>query len=474
MLATTVSGLIALISLDLSTAWLDEDLNRLRWLSAAFAAIVAVAASLAIVLHERFPSSRITKAVFRTASEFGRPEITFTLITLISVVGVYANDPLKASVIISVWAIFLAIRPVEVIWTVVSKFVAASSSETKSTTGTILRVDHPGVFRVSLPSHKDWKPSTLKIAALPDGSQEYVLALFSQIQGAQIVGTGISVASVAQPESIRPGTVVDSHDPDMARDFLAKISGVSGAELVGFCIENTDIGNLRFEASEGSLLQDGGIVFLQIRGKLVFYQIIEARTSEESFDQNPKGAQIVSAVQLGEFDAHKGFSKFDWIPEMNTPVFWADAENFEVAEIKDNSIEIGRLPAINVPISANIDELVTHHIAILGATGTGKTEFAFDLIDGLLEKGIKILCVDFTGDYRTRFDRHNIFELGPGEEAGLELEAKLFDVETGEFKSSKEKRVLDEALKEMRDSAEKQVNEFIRSDNHSIALFELS
>lgn len=41
--------------------------------------------------------------------------------------------------------------------------------------------------------------------------------------------------------------------------------------------------------------------------------------------------------------------------------------------------EIGKVPSTNVGAVANIDALVEYHTAILGITGTGKTELALDM-----------------------------------------------------------------------------------------------
>lgn len=474
-LAASVTGFIVAVTLDFSATWFSQELNAARLFVLCFSILLIIVSCVAIVLHEKSPSLPITKLLFRISNEFGKPEILFTLIALIGMVAVYANDPVKLAVLSGFWVIFISLRPIETLWYLIKAAVNDGKLEVKSSSGTILRVDHPSLFRVSLMSHKDWKPGTLKVASLPDGSQEYVIALFSQTQGSQIVGTGLSVAEVAEEIELQPGAVVDSHNPEAAKAFLERLSGVEGATLVGFCVENTEISQLRFEAANGDALYDGAIVFSNVRGKPVFYQIIEARTSEESFDQNPKGSQIVTAVQLGEYDPARGFSKFAWLPEMNAPVFFSGSDEFDVSDLDDSEIEIGRLPGVSVPIKAKFEDLVTHHIAVLGSTGTGKTEFAFDVIESLLDKGVKVLCVDFTGDYRTRFaDKYNTTALGPTEAQGSDLEAKLFDVETGKFNAADEKRVLHEALQSMRATAEAEIQSFITSADSKLAIFELA
>lgn len=136
-------------------------------------------------------------------------------------------------------------------------------------------------------------------AATSNGDQHYVLALFSQVQGLEVMGTGLCVAELQDKISLSEGEVIQSHSPEKAAEFIENLSGTPGSELVGFTVENSNIGILRFEVSAASPLAEGQVVFVRLNGTDVFYQILDAQTAEESFDQNPRGTHIVNAVQLG-------------------------------------------------------------------------------------------------------------------------------------------------------------------------------
>ena len=58
---------------------------------------------------------------------------------------------------------------------------------------------------------------------------------------------------------------------------------------------------------------------------------------------------------------------------------------------------LGTVPSTNVAAVANIDDIVEYHTAILGVTGTGKTEVSLDIVRQATGRGIKVFCVDFTG-----------------------------------------------------------------------------
>ena len=127
----------------------------------------------------------------------------------------------------------------------------------------------------------------LHTAAMSNGDQHYVLALFSQVQGLEVMGTGLCVAELQDKISLSEGEVIQSHSPEKAAEFIENLSGTPGSELVGFTVENSNIGILRIEVSAASPLAEGQVVFVRLNGTDVFYQILDAQTAEESFDQNP-------------------------------------------------------------------------------------------------------------------------------------------------------------------------------------------
>ena len=187
---------------------------------------------------------------------------------------------------------------------------------------------------------------------------------------------------------------------DRAAEFIERLSGTKGSQIVGFIVENSTIGAIRFEVAASLTLEEGDVVFTRIAGREIFYQILDAETAEESFDQNPRGTHIVRAAQLGSYDAMEGFTKFAWLPAMNTPLFTAKSRAFDPPILTDREFIVGQVPSTNVGVAAHIDDLVEYHTAILGVTGTGKTELALDIVREAVQRGVKVFCVDFTGDYR--------------------------------------------------------------------------
>ena len=70
--------------------------------------------------------------------------------------------------------------------------------------------------------------------------------------------------------------------------------------------------------------------------------------------------------------------------------------------MKAGEFAIGSVPSTNIGVAANIDDLVEFHTAVLGVTGTGKTELALDIVREAVKNGFKVFCVDFTDEYKMR------------------------------------------------------------------------
>jgi DNA helicase HerA-like ATPase len=117
--------------------------------------------------------------------------------------------------------------------------------------------------------------------------------------------------------------------------------------------------------------------------------------------------------------------------------------------------------------------MLEYHTAILGVTGTGKTELAFDIIRYALSQGTTVFCVDFTGEYRLRLADVNPEALGLDEEQARTLQERLFDVETGEYAAGDEKKALGEFIEEITPGIVSQVDEFLKQDVPSIGIFEI-
>jgi len=160
---------------------------------------------------------------------------------------------------------------------------------------------------------------------------------------------------------------------------------------------------------------------------------------------------------------------------MNTPVFLPQSAIEIPQEGTDNTsdFELGFVPHSKILVKAKFNKMIESHSAILGVTGTGKTELAFDIIRRALKQGTKVFCVDFTGEYKARLDDLKPESLGLEKDMAMALQERLFDVETGDFSAGPEKTALREFVSEIGPGIEKQVDDFLQPEGPGIGVFEL-
>jgi uncharacterized protein len=212
-------------------------------------------------------------------------------------------------------------------------------------------------------------------------------------------------------EKYADGTVDSRHvvvmpDPTEAaiRDRLSRNPiGRRFGSIVGFARRESEISRLRFELSRGADLEAGFLVSSpSLTGSEVLFQIVNGGLCEESnFELGERAFTVGDAQQLGRWDPERqGFSSYAWVVPENSPVIKHSAED-EVQRIQKQFLfEVGRVPSSSYPVNINLSGLVLFHSAILGVTGSGKSFLAYSLIEQCAEAGIKVLCLDLTGDYQ--------------------------------------------------------------------------
>ena len=137
----------------------------------------------------------------------------------------------------------------------------------------------------------------------------------------------------------------------------------------------------------------------------VLYQVTEAVTDIKKLEnRNEIGLIVAKATQLGVWrnEPVRNFENYGWVPAVNTKVMLAS--DVTGPEIKDGEIELGKIENTEFKVLVNVNDLVTHHMAILGTTGTGKSVFAREIIKKLAENQTKVFCIDFTGEMKKKLD----------------------------------------------------------------------
>lgn len=246
-------------------------------------------------------------------------------------------------------------------------------------------------------------------------------------------------------------------------------------KLVGVVSENSNIGSLKFTYNSKIPVQEGQLLEVNINNCLVYYQIIEGTTRIESLEEKNQSSFITGeAIQLGSWNHEStSFDKFGWVPVNNSAVKLAS--EIEEVQVEDGELKIGHIPNSNFPVILSKELALTHHTAVLGVTGTGKSVFSRILIrEYLKDEDVKVICIDFTGEYA-----HSFTDLNPHElisESDTQKLYKRFEWVSNElekFGNQQDKDKLKRADQEIREIIEQGLESFLKSQNSSICVFEL-
>ncbi len=118
---------------------------------------------------------------------------------------------------------------------------------------------------------------------------------------------------------------------------------------------------------------------------------------------------------------------------------------------------------------------LTHHTAVLGVTGTGKSVFSRNLIrEYLKDKSIKAICIDFTGEYRGKFTDLNPFKLvSDAKEIKLYEAFEWISKELEKFGNQQSKEGLKKCDDFIKETLKEGLDAFLKSEDSQLCLFEL-
>jgi hypothetical protein len=175
--------------------------------------------------------------------------------------------------------------------------------------------------------------------------------------------------------------------------------------FVGIVIEGSTIQKLRFEYgqhSQSQAITEGSLLTVTTRAQSVLYQVVQGITEIETLEsKNENGFIVGEAVQLGVWNSTSTtFEKFGWLPAINSPVYIAPS--ISPVTVAVDEVIVGKIPNTNYPSILRKIDAVTHHTAILGVTGTGKSVFTRKLIREIVCSSTKVIVVDFTGEHKDK------------------------------------------------------------------------
>lgn len=148
----------------------------------------------------------------------------------------------------------------------------------------------------------------------------------------------------------------------------------------------------------------------------------ETRRSEEQYGRRWMTVQLVGEASRGAA-FQRGLAQH---PTIDDPVHLLVEHDLELlygSKAAPDCLAVGRLAnADSIPALVNIDKLVTRHSAIVGATGSGKSNTVARLLHAIVSTdrfpSARVLVFDIHGEYRNALqDAASVFAVGAGSNA---------------------------------------------------------
>lgn len=453
--------------------------NDYDWLFWLFTGVVfyLVLSSYILMLVRNNPLNEeklIVQFFARLNRQLGKPETIFSAFFLWGAVKQFTLNSGQFNMLLWYWIIFMLLNIPQIASTLEGIFTTPNKKMNPNIIGQIFGVQSKNTFLVKLLPYKNRK--TIKMFDFVEFNYSiekrnrigivFDVYFLDQEQWVKVISNN-------EIESIFKN---DDYNHNIA-DSVYKIGNIPDNDylnrFVGIVTENSSIGKIKFLYNSKKEIYEGQLLEVKINSKVILYQIVEGITKIEQLEnKNQTGIIIGEAIQLGTWDKAKfRFEQFGWVANINSPVFIAA----DISEYKplSNEFIVGALPSTNYPVVLDKELAITHHTAILGVTGTGKSVFARNLIREYLKSNdIKIICIDFTKEYIKKFTDCNPVVIVPDTE-----NTKIFNSiewlinETEKFGNQQDKPKIKTETGNITSIFNKSITDFLKGDN-KLSIFE--
>lgn len=480
-----------------------------------YAFICLACASLSVILYD--PSGTTKKSFVsnwfkKVATQLGNSRLLFGLLIGCAILSVCKSDVSSSAVsfyfILLVFFLVVSSEKLqsllEFIFTTLFSFFLNKIYEMPEPIGKMVAVQSKDTFIIDLVDSTKRK-TNLRLF-------DFVEFRYGANDNMFVRGFVIDRYSLDSKQKVKVLGITTRHDDKnhgFENNIVYKISDNNVAEhekeilnsFVGTVVEQSDISKIKFEYSPNKLLTSGDLLHVDVKmineeskaeeSTKVLYQITQAITDVQKLDNhNEAGLIVAQAVQLGVWrPSIRSFENYGWVPAINTKVMLA--KDIRGPEPKEGELELGKIENTEFKVVVNIDELVTHHTAILGTTGTGKSVFARNIINGLANNGTKVFCIDFTGEMREKIqcedlqlntdfianhiivNQYNKVSGVSPKKASLIEHIEHYSLNKNVNLISAEKDHVSELMQKIIDHIKIKLRNFIKDDRSQICLFEL-
>jgi len=357
----------------------------------------------------------------RINREIGKPQTLFSALFLWGVLCKFGINNESINLPLICWAIFMILRIDSIASIVNSLFEKKENQKQNAALGKIFGVQSKNTFLIKLFPDRKEVLNIFDFVEFSYSMDEKQIIRKGLILDIYLLNEQQWVKALATNE-ITQILGYENNFENHVDDVVYKIKKVSETKylevFIGVVTEYSTIEKIRFIYNSRNIIKKGHLLEVKINNDIVYYQIIEGVTKIEQLeDKNEAGFIIGEAIQLGTWNHEKvKFESFGWVPEINSPVYIAS--QVDNVKIESNELEIGQIPNTNFPVIINKDLALTHHTAVIGVTGTGKSVFSRNLIkEYIKDDNVKVICIDFTGEYRDKLKGLSVINIVPDKNA---------------------------------------------------------
>ena len=454
--------------------------NWMFWVFFVIAIYLIISSYIIMLIRsKKLPNeNKFIQFLSRINREIGKPQTLFSAFFLWGAISKFGINSDGFNALLLYWVVFMILNVHSIATIIDGLFNKNENIKNNNTLGSIFGVLSKNTFLVKLfPERKE----TIRIF-------DFVEFIYS-IDEKRVVRKGLILDTYLLNEqqwikvlTTNEITQIFSKKNSIENhiaDIVYKIKDVPDTKylntFIGIVTENSTIEKIRFIYNSKNEITEGSLLEIRIGNRTIYYQIIEGITKIEQLEnKNETGFIVGEAIQLGTWNQEKAkFEPFGWVPEINSPVYYAS--QIGRAECEENELVIGEIPNTNFPVIINKGLALTHHTAVIGVTGTGKSVFSRNLIrEYLKDEKIKVICIDFTGEYKDKFNDLNPVDIVSNDDTQTIYTAlEWISNELEKFGNQQNKAELankDNIIKTIFDTS---LTKFLQNQNSKISIFEL-
>lgn len=350
----------------------------------------------------------ISQAGRMLADNIGSPRFVYSVVVMYALWEYHRDAPMELFFVGASGIVIAAQRPLEVFGSMLQNIAQVwRPDQAPLILGNVVAHQTPGLLLIRQQSEGAPDLNSCLLVADEHGPLKVAVALgyFGRDEGVLLRALEINVpiAHHSQLTELTKHTpkgsvcILDGKQTETFQDDVYLLKNLES--FIGIVATETSTERLYFEVIHERDIEQGRLVETFVGSKRVLYQVLDGLTKEDIIQQkNTFGFARGEAAQVGIWDEEeRKFKPCSWIPQLNAPVFLKTIEEHE-----DNPNAVGHFPMTKYDVEIkSIDELVTHNTAILGILGVGKSMLGIELVERMIARGLKVVCIDLTSQYAT-------------------------------------------------------------------------